>query len=189
MIIFLGSNYNLYRDLINRSKPDADIVVSCQYPFRIPESLISSHACVNIHYGLLPYFAGCNPIYWQIKKSDVAGVTLHYVDKDFDTGDIIATDSIPIGGMNADEVFDALEVVGVELFRFYYKQILDGTAPRQKQDLTKRAYYPKTAVNFEYAKDLSGLNDKDVRALHFHGKQYPTIDVGGRKYELRSVNG
>lgn len=189
MITFLGNkNIDVYKDFIESTRNDKpDIIVSCQYPLRIPEQMVANHICVNLHYGILPYFAGVNPIYWQIKTSDVAGVTLHYVDNGFDSGDIISIDTIPIGDLTADELFHSLEDIALELLKKFYKSILKGTAPRQIQDLSKQRYYNKEAINFRYAKYIDGMNDKSVRALHFVGKQYPIVTIGNNHYELRKV--
>lgn len=190
MIIFLGNGDSVkrYADVIEGSKNDRDIVVSCQYPFKAPDSLLRNFTCVNIHYGELPYFAGCNPIFWQIALSDHAGVTLHYMDSSFDSGDIIDTHIVPTGNCTADELYEYLANAGKEMFLRNYKGILDGTAPRKKQDLSKRTYYKKSDVDFDRMKTLNSFDDRSVRAIHFKGKQQPIIKIGGRKYELRCCN-
>lgn len=186
MIIFLGNNNTkLYEPIIKHSNGDRDIVVSCQYPFLVPESLIKSHTCVNIHYGILPQFAGCNPIYWQIMKSDMAGVTLHYMDEKFDSGDIIDIFTLPIGNLCADELFQALEKKGVDLLKKHYRGIIDNTAPRTPQNKAFRKYYPKSMVDFSKDNLLNGLDQRKIRALHFEGKQHPKIVIGGETYEIR----
>jgi methionyl-tRNA formyltransferase len=190
MIIFLGNSHslNLYKDLIEASKKDSpDIVVSCQYPHLIPESLIKSHTCINIHYGKLPEYAGCNPIYWQLLQEYQAGVTIHYVDKTFDSGDIIASSNIPCGNLTADECYEALAQRGMYEFSKVYKSILNGTAPRFPQDLSKRKYYNKSDVNFNHAKHVPGLYDRLIRAVSFKGKQAPIVKVGQREYKLEAV--
>jgi methionyl-tRNA formyltransferase len=193
MVIFLGNAHSieLYKDFIEQHKRcTPDIVVSCQYPHKIPESLINSHICVNVHYGLLPQYAGCNPVYWQVLQEDQIGATLHYVDRDWDSGDIIATATMPCGNLTADLAYDALAIAGLNMLERHWDGILNGTAPRQKQDLSNRKYYKKTDVNFAKECKLGKffMDDRKVRALHFAGKQYPTIEVGGLKYELRRVS-
>ena len=189
MIIFLGNGrtLDLYSDVIESTKNTKDIVVSCQYPFLVPKSLLETHTCVNIHYGELPRYAGCNPVFWQVHNDTFAGCTLHYMDEKFDRGDIIATDSFPIGKMTADEVYLELERRGKQLFMKYFGKILDGTAPRRKQDLSERVYYNKKETDFSRLKHIQELDDKRIRATHFRGKQYPTISVKGREYELRAI--
>jgi len=189
MIIFLGNSTSrpLYQKLIDNSKGDPDIVVSCQHPDLVPASMIRNYTCVNIHYGALPQYAGCNPVYWQVRNEDQAGVTLHYMDEKFDTGDIIEIKRIPCGNLCADEVYNALAIEGASLFQKWYKCIINGTAPRLPQDLTKRKYYNKTDVNFKENKFYGPIfmDDRKVRALHYNGKQYPVVKVGGLNYELR----
>lgn len=187
MIIFLGDDDG-YKDIIKSSKKDKDIVVSCQYRYRVPESLIKSHTCVNIHYGILPFYAGCNPIYWQIMKGDKAGVTLHYMDKNLDTGDIIAIYEFPIGDMTADEVYAVLKEKGVSLLKKYYPLILNGKAPRIPQDLQFRNYYKAEDVNFSFAKQCTPDQFNKIRATHFKGKQLPIVQLGGRQYEISLCN-
>lgn len=191
MIIFLGNSHSLglYKDLIEKSKEDTtDIVVSCQYPHLIPESLIKSHVCVNIHYGKLPEYAGCNPIFWQLLYEYRAGVTLHYVDKTFDSGDIISISEILCGKLTADECYEALAQRGLDMFAKVYAKILDGTAPRFPQDKSRRVYYNKTDVNFDLAKRIdSTKQEKMIRATSFKGKQSPVIKIGMREYHLEVI--
>lgn len=192
MIIFLGNTHSnkLYEKIIeNSKKDDKDIVVSCQYPFLVPESLLNNYTCVNIHYGLLPIYAGCNPVFWQMVEGDTAGVTLHYMDKGFDSGDIIDTFEIPTCGMVANEVYEELADRGRELFLRHYEGILNGTAPREKQDLSIRQYRNKHEVNFNKVNIIPKqlCDTAIVRAVHFKDKQYPIIELSGRKFELRAL--
>lgn len=190
MIIFLGNGHslNLYKDVIDSTKDThPDIVVSCQYPFLVPSSLIDSHVCVNIHYGELPTYAGCNPIFWQMMEDTQSGVTLHYMDKNFDSGDIIDTYIFPNSRMTADEVYEECARAGLEMFKKHFGSILKGTAPRRKQDLSLRRYKNKTEVNFDRLKYINDFEDKKVRSVHFKGKQHPICKIGGREFELHAI--
>jgi methionyl-tRNA formyltransferase len=189
MIIFLGRDYDLYDDIIHKSKKDKkDIVVSCQYPYKIPSSLIKSHICVNIHYGILPHYGGMYPVYWQIKNGDTAGVTIHYVDNEFDTGDIIKTWEMPHHGLTADEVYGHLRTRGRLMFEEMYRSILNGTAPKKPQNKELRRYYDKNSVNWKET-CVAKINDDDadsnIRSFHFEGKQLPTIEINKVIYELK----
>jgi methionyl-tRNA formyltransferase len=117
-------------------------------------------------------------------KSDRAGVTIHKLTENFDDGDIIAQDEIPIGDLTADELYDSLEAMGKDLFLYVYKCFLQGTMKSTPQDLTRRHYYPKNMVNFYQAKYVDGLVDRKIRALSFKGKQSPIIKIGDREYSL-----
>lgn len=186
MIIFLGNgpSLDLYKDFVHEKRNDSiDLVVSCQYPFLVPKSLLDTHICVNIHYGILPGFAGCNPIYWQLMKGDEAGVTLHYMNEEFDTGEVIDTYKVDCSQMNAKELYDALAVKGLDLLKRYYNQIILGTAPRHKQDPDKIEYYYKHEADF----GAVCKTDREVRARFFPGKQYPKIERDGKTYEISRI--
>lgn len=191
MITFLGNgkNAHVYEDIIWRYRDSRDIVVSCQFPSLIPKAIVNSGIpIVNIHYGLLPLYRGVNPVYWQMRTSKEAGVTIHYVDDTFDTGDIIDTYSFPHCGHTADEVYKELEIRGAWLLNEWMDKILDGTANRTKQCGGK--YYKKDAVDWKTANKVHSpfFPPEDINqifATHFEGKQYPEIEIGGRTFELR----
>jgi methionyl-tRNA formyltransferase len=193
-IFFLGNNktYPLYKGFVEKTINDEpDMIVSCQFSKLIPKYLIEKYPVVNIHYGLLPRYAGMYPVFWQVREGDKAGVTLHYIDECFDSGDIIDQTIINIGNQTADEVYDVLAVEGVRLLEKHYSGILDGSAPRQKQDIVLRCYRNKSSVDFEKEGFLGLpcpgcelLKDNVIRSICFYNIQYPVIRVGGRDYML-----
>lgn len=72
------------------------ILCSC-YTYKLSLELLKlpKLGCINIHPGDLPKYSGRRPIEEALNnKEEELKVTLHYMDKDFDTGPIIAQDSI-----------------------------------------------------------------------------------------------
>jgi methionyl-tRNA formyltransferase len=123
-------------------------------------------------------------------NGDSVGVTLHYMTDKFDDGDIIDFYSFPHCGKTADECYDECEKRGRELIETWLPKILDGTAPRQKQDERFAEYYDKDSIDWSKANVISGIflsteNNRDIFATHFVGKQYPEITLKGRTFELR----
>lgn len=173
MITFLGNTkaIEIYKDFINTTKNDKDIVVSCQYPFLVPESIINSNICVNIHYGNLPFFAGCDPIYWQIMKGSEAAVTLHYMDKNFDSGDIIDKAIVNCSNMTAEDLYAELSMKGFELFVTHYQDIIDGKAVRQPQIKEWRRYFNKGQADYS----ISCKDEREYRAKFFPEYQIPIM--------------
>jgi len=55
--------------------------------------------CINVHRGLTQYHRGLDSDLWAIHQGrlDQIGVTIHYVDADLDTGDILAQETVAIG--------------------------------------------------------------------------------------------
>ena len=185
MIIFLGNDKTTeaFANTIYQSSSDKmDIVLSCQYRYRVPESLLGTHSCVNIHFGRLPEYRGCNPIYWQMKNGEkYAGVTLHYMDSNFDTGNIIDIGEVLIDNKTADEVYDALLPEAVDMFNYWKLDIVMGVAPRRQQG--KGKYYCKSFVDFSSEKYIDNL--EDANAVSYKGKQNPIININGRDWELK----
>jgi methionyl-tRNA formyltransferase len=77
--------------------PDLILVNSYSMLLRPDILSIPSMGAVNIHGALLPQYRGCNPTQWALLNNETeTGVTMHYMDAKFDTGDIIAQRRVPI---------------------------------------------------------------------------------------------
>ena len=77
---------------------DYDLGISFLYTYKIPASEFSKNKIwLNFHPGPLPEYKGRNLCYHAImNKAPRFGATLHYMDKDFDTGNIIEVITFPI---------------------------------------------------------------------------------------------
>jgi len=72
---------------------DIDLAVVCSYGLLFPKEFLetSKYGFVNVHPSLLPNYRGGNPYSHVIINGETeTGVTLHFMDETFDTGDIIA---------------------------------------------------------------------------------------------------
>ena len=70
---------------------DLDLLILHHCPI-LPHDLFSipKFGAINIHPALLPKYRGPNPFFWLYYNLDMtAGVTLHFVDSNVDTGNII----------------------------------------------------------------------------------------------------
>jgi methionyl-tRNA formyltransferase len=79
-----------------------DLVVCHGFPWRIPASAlrIPRLGIMNIHPSLLPKYRGPLPVAWAIRNGDSElGVTLHWMDENFDSGRII----VQRGGIPLDD--------------------------------------------------------------------------------------
>lgn len=69
-----------------------DIGIVCSFNKKIPKEVLETtkDGFLNCHPSLLPYYRGGNPYSAVImNKESVTGVTIHYMDEGFDTGDIV----------------------------------------------------------------------------------------------------
>ena len=72
---------------------------------------------VNVHFSLLPRWRGAAPVERAIMAGDVVtGVTLMEMDEGLDTGDVIASDEVPIGpAETGGDLMARLAVTGADL--------------------------------------------------------------------------
>lgn len=75
---------------LRTKRPDLAIVAG--FPYRIPPAWleIPLEGFINVHPSLLPAHRGPAPLFWTVRAGETeTGVSLHYMDENFDTGDII----------------------------------------------------------------------------------------------------
>jgi methionyl-tRNA formyltransferase len=58
---------------------------------------IPSIGVLNAHMGLLPAYRGMNALEWALLNGDDLGVTVHFIDRGVDTGDILLQRRLPVG--------------------------------------------------------------------------------------------
>lgn len=144
-----------------------DIFISVLYDRLLSETEIASKKkCFNFHPGILPYHRGSGSYSWVIINNEqLAGVTLHEIDKSIDHGLIIEIKKFPVDpDSTAESLFKEAEYWIEFMFRDWFERLLTGNYPIQKQDeRVAKLYYRK---ELEIARDLT----KFVRAFTFHGK-------------------
>ena len=58
---------------------------------------IATRGAINFHPALLPRNRGLLPCFWTLANGDrEAGVSVHWIDAELDTGDVIASQSVPV---------------------------------------------------------------------------------------------
>lgn len=102
-----GLSLHFWRDDL----PPADLIVVACFPHRLPPRLLDhpTHAALNLHPSWLPFYRGPVPVFWQLRAGlTELGVTVHHMDRNFDTGDIAAQQTVPLPpGLTGPEI-DAL---------------------------------------------------------------------------------
>lgn len=71
---------------------EADIGVVCSYNNLLKKDFLSTTKMgyINCHPSLLPYYRGAAPYFHIVNNGEkVSGITLHFMDESFDTGDIV----------------------------------------------------------------------------------------------------
>ena len=95
-------------ELVQSLAPELTVVAA--YGRILPEDILAAPklGSINVHSSLLPKYRGAAPINWAVLNGDaVTGVTIMYMAKELDAGDVICQVSTPIG-----EEEDALSLTG-----------------------------------------------------------------------------
>lgn len=121
-----------------------DLIVTAAYGKILPEYILEMPrlASINVHASLLPKYRGASPIEYTLKNGDKeTGVTIMYMDKGMDTGDIINEEEIKIEeNDNLDTLTKKLGSLGNKMIVKTIKEIEKGTNKRIKQDEEQATY-------------------------------------------------
>ena len=115
-----------------------DIIITCAYGQIIPEEILNcpKYGCINVHGSLLPKLRGGAPIHHAIINGDnKTGITIMYMDKKMDSGDIISQEEIEILETDIlDTLYEKMSLLGANLLIKTLPSIIEGTNQRIKQD-------------------------------------------------------
>ena len=142
--------------ILNDLKPNV-IFVGGGWHELIPEYIIKMfpNNIYNVHPSLLPRFKGTSITRWQILKgAELTGITIHRIDKTFDTGEIIAqkihkVDNYP----TPQELFKELSIKGADLVSELFQSTnnlkdMNIMGKKQIDDKGKNKYYKKWKWNW-----------------------------------------
>ncbi len=115
-----------------------DIIITCAYGQIIPEIILNcpKYGCINVHGSLLPKLRGGAPIHHAIINGDKeTGITIMYMDKLMDSGDIINQEKLLISDDDTlDIVYEKMSHLGAKLLIDTLPSIVKGTNKRIKQN-------------------------------------------------------
>ena len=130
-----------YQDVIDLNP---DIIITCAYGQIIPEVILERPklGCINVHASLLPKLRGGAPIHKAIIYGYLkTGITIMYMDKGMDTGDMISKKEVIIEDTDtAETLHDKLQKVSVSLLMETLPKIINGTNDRIKQNNDEATY-------------------------------------------------
>ncbi|HUI68286.1 MAG TPA: formyltransferase [Nitrospirota bacterium] len=131
---------------VNRIRAwNPELIFSFYYRNMIKEEILNVPrlGAFNMHGSLLPKYRGRVPINWAVLHGEKeSGVTLHYMVKRADAGDIVDQEAVPIGPEDtAQDVFrKAVKAARLVLER-RIDDLANGTAPRRRQDESQATYF------------------------------------------------
>ena len=167
------------------------LIVGC-YQHKLPEKILSipKIATVNLHPSLLPTYRGPVPLFWQFRQGEKEfGITLHKMDANFDSGDIISQRSANFfDGISHQQANSILAAYGVQLLADYLLAIQNQSVREQKQaaDLSTYMSYPQQA-DFKVSNNWSAQRTYNfICATRHWGRLYP-CELNGNVFMIQDV--
>ena len=168
----LKNNIEVYQPLKLSSEyeyiieKNPDIIITCAYGQILPSSLLDypKYGCINVHGSLLPRLRGGAPIHHAIINGDKeTGITIMYMDKKMDAGDIISQRSLEIKNTdNLDSIYSSLSILGSELLIETLPSIINGTNNRIKQNENEVTF----GYNISKEDELINFNDSAINIFN-----------------------
>lgn len=165
-----------------------DLIITCAYGQIIPEVLLNlpKIGAFNVHASLLPKYRGGAPIHWALINGEKqTGVTIMYMDKGMDTGDMISKVIYDIKPEdNVGTLHEVLSSLGANLLIETLPSIINHTNEREKQDETKASY----AYNIKREDERLDLNKSGEEVINkIRGlNPFPTANilVNGEEFKI-----
>ena len=123
-----------------------DLMITAAYGQFLPTKLLAAAkiAAINVHGSLLPKYRGGAPIQYSIINGDKeTGVSIMYMVKKMDAGDIISQRSIPIEDTDdSGTMFKKLSLLGRDLLLETLPKLISGDVSPVAQDPDKVVFSP-----------------------------------------------
>lgn len=165
-ILFLGDNEKILNFLKFRSSNviqsqdkinidflldnNIDFVVSYGYRYIISEDVVEffKNKIINLHISYLPWNRGASPNLWSIIDNTKKGITIHYIDKKLDTGDIIVQKELEFDeDISLRESYNTLRNEIEILFMKNWILIVNNKLDIKQQNLSKGTFNTVKATN------------------------------------------
>jgi methionyl-tRNA formyltransferase len=119
---------------LSRAQPE--LIVSWFWTRLIPGAWLrgARFGGIGVHPSLLPRHRGPNPYFWTIDAADRdAGVTLHVLAPEYDTGSILLQRAIPAGERNSWQLARALDRPSLALLREGVRRFAEARPPAERE--------------------------------------------------------
>ncbi|KRL27289.1 methionyl-tRNA formyltransferase [Limosilactobacillus frumenti DSM 13145] len=150
---------------------EPDLLITAAYGQFLPTKLLNAAqiAAINVHGSLLPKYRGGAPVQYSIINGDPeTGISIMYMVKKMDAGDVIAQRAIPITKDDDNgTMFHKLSLLGRDLLMDTLPDLISGNVHPTPQDPDKVTFSPNISSEQEridYRMPADRIDDK-VRGL------------------------
>lgn len=165
-----------------------DLIVTAAYGQYVPTVLLNApkYRAVNVHASLLPKYRGAAPIHYALINGDKeTGVTIMYMEKEMDAGDILSQASLLIGPADTvGTLFNKLSLLGRNLLLETLPALFDGSLKGQEQKEEEVTYAPMITPEQE---KIDWNDSAEAVAFKIRGMNpFPGAysQLGGRRFKI-----
>ena len=135
-----------------------DLIVTAAYGQIVGTKLLNypKYKAINVHGSLLPKYRGGAPIQRSIINGDKeTGITIMYMAKEMDSGDILSQESLPILDIdNSDSMFKKLAVLGSSMIN----KTIDDLVNNKLTPIPQKVEEVTFAYNISHEEELIDFN-------------------------------
>lgn len=158
-----------------------DMFLSLQYDRIVDCAALGGAAAYNLHFADLPRYRGSLTSALPIRRGEAeAGVTLHVLVQEVDSGPIIASRTFELPSFyTAYDLYRAYHEYGFVLLKDNLPALLSGAVEARPQDESIATTFSRKAIDFsdveldDFRRDAEQVRDW-CRSLIFPPAQYPT---------------
>ena len=165
-----------------------DVIVVAAFGQILPERILQlpPYGCINVHASLLPKYRGAAPIQWAVINGEKeTGITIMYMEKGLDTGDMIKKAAVSIAPKETGEsLHDKLAALGGPLLLEALSELEEGRADRQPQKEEDSSYarmLTKDLGKIDWTREAAYI-ERLVRGLNSWPSAYTSL--GGKTLKL-----
>ena len=165
-----------------------DVIVVAAFGQILPERILNlpPYGCINVHASLLPKYRGAAPIQWAVIDGEKeTGITIMYMEKGLDTGDMIKKASVAIDPKETGaSLHDKLAALGGPLLLEALTELEEGRAdpqPQKEEDSTYARMLSKDLGKIDWSRDAASI-ERLVRGLNSWPSAYTSL--GGKTLKL-----
>lgn len=159
------------KDFQNIIDLNPDLIVTAAYGQYVGMKLLNApkYRSINVHASLLPKYRGGAPIHAAIKNGEKeTGVTIMYMEKDLDAGDILSQRALPILDEDTSgTMFEKLSYLGRDLLLETIPLLIQDKITPIKQDPAQATF----AYNITPEEEILDFN-KSARSVFNHIRAY-----------------
>ncbi|WP_458189227.1 methionyl-tRNA formyltransferase [Haladaptatus sp. NG-WS-4] len=136
-------NRTEYVEYAESMDPDVIVSVAATQKFHSDLLDVPNRCVLNVHSSLLPHYRGVSPSFWSLlNDEEKTGVSVHYMDENIDTGDVILQEELEI---HPDDTLHTLNSRvaqhGSTVLHESLRQISEGVVDPTPTDPSKGSYY------------------------------------------------